>query len=59
MVRTFLSDFLNLGFLTRDGERVRVDGFVFASDTQRIYDIFPSEAAPGGGPSGKNASDGE
>lgn len=41
MVRTFMADFLNMGFLTKNGERVVVDGFAFMKDPQQIYEVFP------------------
>jgi hypothetical protein len=47
MVRAFFADFLNMGFFTRHGKRVKVDGFTFTIDPKTIYKIFPEEA-PGG-----------
>ena len=47
MMRAFFADFLNMGFLTRYGKRVKVDGFTFTVDPETIYKIFPEET-PGG-----------
>lgn len=41
MVRKFLEDFLNIGFFVKDGEKVRVDGFFFLNNPEKIYEIFP------------------
>jgi hypothetical protein len=43
MVRAFFADFLNMGFLTRGGKRVQVDGFTLTKDPQTVYKIFPEE----------------
>ena len=40
MVRTFLADFLSIGFLTRRGERVKADGFSFEKNPEEIHEIF-------------------
>ncbi len=40
MVRTFLSDFLRIGFLTHGGERVKADGFSFEKNPEEIHEIF-------------------
>ncbi len=47
MVRSFLQDLLTMGFLTRAGERVRVDGFAFTNAPTEIHPIFPDEVAAG------------
>lgn len=39
MVRVFLVDFLNIGFLTAKGERVQCDGFAFLNDPESIHPI--------------------
>lgn len=53
MVRLFLDDFLNLGFLTCEGEPVRVTGFAFNNNPKHLYDIFLDEHTSGGEPPGK------
>lgn len=45
MVRCFLRDLLSMGFLTRSGERVRVDGFAFNNAPGEIHPIFRDGAA--------------
>jgi hypothetical protein len=40
MVRVFLEDFLNMGFFTCDGKKVRIDGFAFANNPQKLYAVF-------------------
>lgn len=43
MIRAFLADFLEIGFLTKQGVRVDVDGFIFTKDLDTIYEIFPDQ----------------
>jgi len=45
MVRVFLDDFLHLGFLTYNGEPVRVTGFAFNNEPREIYEIFLDDEA--------------
>ena len=40
MVRTFLADFLSIGFLTQGEKRVEVDGFSFEKNPEVIHEIF-------------------
>jgi hypothetical protein len=40
MVRGFLADFLQIGFLTKNGARVDADGFVFSANPDLIHKIF-------------------
>ncbi len=40
MIRAFLEDFLNIGFLTIDEKRIDAKGFAFTNDPKRIYRIF-------------------
>jgi len=39
MCRLFFRDFLRIGFFTREGARVNVDGFVFVTDPERVHEI--------------------
>jgi len=48
MIRVFLDDFLNLGFLTCNGERVQVTGFAFNNKPTEVYDIFSNRAVTNG-----------
>jgi len=43
MVRVFLADFLEIGFLTKDGARVDADGFAFVAEPGTLHEIFPSK----------------
>jgi hypothetical protein len=45
MIRSFLADFFQIGFLTRNGERVNADGFVFTANPNAVHKIFPSKTA--------------
>ena len=62
MGRSFLDDFLNIGYLTNEGTRVKVDGFRFVDNPEEDYDIFLSNAQSGktvnqAAPSGKPRAD--
>ena len=62
MVRSFLDDFLNIGYLTNEGRRVNVDGFRFVDNPEEEYEIFLSNAQSGNtvnqaAPSGKPSPD--
>jgi hypothetical protein len=43
MMRAFLADLLDIGWFTREGRRVQVDGFALANDPERVFKIFPSQ----------------
>jgi hypothetical protein len=43
MIRSFLADFFQIGFLTRNGERVNADGFVFTANPDAVHKIFPNK----------------
>jgi hypothetical protein len=40
MVRSFIADFLNIGYFTYKGNRVQVDGFTFALNPEKHYAVF-------------------
>lgn len=44
MLRAFLEDLLQIGFLTSGGERVRVDGFALSNEPRTVHPIFPDPA---------------
>jgi hypothetical protein len=47
MIRVFLEDFLNIGFVTYNGKRISIDGFAFANKPKNIYTIFRDDVKPG------------
>jgi len=49
MVRAFLDDFLNIGYLTKEGRKVGVDGFTFLNDPGKSYRVFLDNAESGDG----------
>jgi hypothetical protein len=48
MIRVLLNDFLDMGFLTHNGEPVCVTGFAFNNKPKDIYDIFRDEGTSSG-----------
>ena len=39
-IRSFLDDFLKIGFFTHNGTRIPVDGFALLNDKTAIHKIF-------------------
>ena len=39
-IRSFLDDFLKIGFFTNNGARISVDGFALLNDKTAIHKIF-------------------
>jgi len=46
-VRSFLEEFLKIGFLTYKEERVPVDGFSFLNDQKKTHRIFSKDERTG------------
>lgn len=53
MARLLLDDFLGIGFLTQEGNRVCVDGFAFSNSPDKIYTISRDKVTPGADHDGK------
>ena len=45
LIRIFLADFLQIGFLTKNGVRVDADAFAFVAKPDALHKIFPDKAA--------------
>ena len=43
-IRSFLAEFLQMGFFTHNGKRVQVDGFSFLNEKENILAIFTEKS---------------